>query len=323
MASHDAYLAVVLLSGDYALEQDGNEAVLRPGDMAIYDATRPHRIHCPRDFSKLILSIPRPLLRERMAGIERCAALRISGAAGVGAVASNFMRACSQNAGAFAAHESAALADQALDLVTLAAASVRPAAFALSKSRAATLARVKALIEQRLSDFALDTAMIARSAGLSPRYLNSLFGEEGTSLMRYVWRRRLEHCARHLTDPRRAGERIAEIAFRWGFSDASHFSRAFRQQFGCAPGDFRRGPGDVVQLHDAPTAGMIPAGQRTPAPTRSGIAVGGATWSTIPHGVSASSSPRTQPVPTPVCSADRSSCGTPAAAGEDTSFGRR
>ena len=124
---------------------------------------------------------------------------------------------------------------------TLAAASVRPAAFALSKSRAATLARVKALIEQRLSDFALDTAMIARSAGLSPRYLNSLFGEEGTSLMRYVWRRRLEHCARNLTDPRRAGERIAEIAFRWGFSDASHFSRAFRQQFGCAPGDFRRG----------------------------------------------------------------------------------
>ncbi|MGA2636180.1 helix-turn-helix domain-containing protein [Methylocella sp.] len=241
LASHDAYLAIVLFSGDYVLEQDGNEAVLQPGDMAIFDATRPHRIHCPGDFAKLILSIPRPLLRERMAGIERCAALRISGAEGVGAVASSFVRSCSQNASAFAAHESSALAEHAVDLLTLAAASVRPAAFSLSKSRAATMARVKALIEELLPVFTLDTTMIARRAGLSPRYLNGLFGEEGTSLMRHVWRRRLERCAKDLCDPRRTGERVAEIAFRWGFNDASHFSRAFKQQFGCAPGEFRQG----------------------------------------------------------------------------------
>ncbi len=241
LTSHDAYLAIVLLSGDYVLEQDGNEAVLQPGDMAIFDATRPHRIHCPGDFAKLILSIPRPLLRERMAGVERCAALRISGAGGIGAVASSFVRSCSLNAGALAAHESSALAEHAVDLLTLAAASVRPAAFSLSKSRAATMARVKALIEELLPDFTLDTAMIARRAGLSPRYLNGLFGDEGASLMRHVWRRRLERCAKDLCDPRRAGERVAEIAFRWGFNDASHFSRAFRQQFGSAPGEFRKG----------------------------------------------------------------------------------
>jgi len=241
LASHDAYLAIVLLSGDYVLEQDGNEAVLQPGDLAIFDATRPHRIHCPGDFAKLILSIPRPLLRERMAGVERCAALRISGAGGIGAVASSFVRSCSLNAGALAAHESSALAEHAVDLLTLAAASVRPAAFSLSKSRAATMARVKTLIEELLPDFTLDTAMIARRAGLSPRYLNGLFGDEGTSLMRHVWRRRLERCAKDLCDPRRAGERVAEIAFRWGFNDASHFSRAFKQQFGCSPGEFRQG----------------------------------------------------------------------------------
>ena len=134
LASHDAYLAIVLLSGDYVLEQDGNEAVLQPGDLAIFDATRPHRIHCPGDFAKLILSIPRPLLRERMAGVERCAALRISGAGGIGAVASSFVRSCSLNAGALAAHESSALAEHAVDLLTLAAASVRPAAFRCRKA---------------------------------------------------------------------------------------------------------------------------------------------------------------------------------------------
>ncbi len=241
LASHDAYLAVILLSGAYALEQDGNEAVLRPGDMAIYDASRPHQIHCPREFSKLILSIPRSLLRDRMAGIESCAALRIPGGEGSGAVVSSFLRSCGLNADTLSAHEASALADHAVDLVTLAAASVRPLPFSLSKSRAATMVRVKALIEEGLSNFALDTSMIARRSGLSPRYLNSLFSAEGASLMRYVWRRRLERCAKDLTDPRHSGERIAEIAFRWGFGDASHFSRAFRQRFGCAPGEFRRG----------------------------------------------------------------------------------
>ena len=90
--------------------------------------------------------------------------------------------------------------------------------------------------------------MIARRAGLSPRYLNGLFGDEGASLMRHVWRRRLEQCAKDLCDPRRAGERVAEIAFRWGFNDASHFSRAFRQQFGSAPGEFQEGTGGVGGL---------------------------------------------------------------------------
>ncbi|PNG27591.1 helix-turn-helix domain-containing protein [Methylocella silvestris] len=241
LAGQDAYFVVVLLSGDYALEQDGKEVVLQPGDMTLYDATRPHKIDCPRDFSKLILAIPRPLLRERMAGVEHSAALRISGSAGIGAVASRFLRSCGKNADEFAPNEILALADQAVDLVSLAAASVRPSGFSLSRSRALSMRRVKALVEGRLADPELDTAKIARLARLSPRYLSGLFGDEGTSLMRYVWSRRLENCAKDFSDPRRAADALSEIAFRWGFSDASHFSRAFKQRFGCAPREFRQG----------------------------------------------------------------------------------
>jgi len=239
LASQDAYFAVVLLSGGYVLEQDGKEVVLRPGDMTIYDATRPHRIHCPRDFAKLILSVPRPLFRARMAGIEHCAALRISGADGIGAVASNFMRSSSRHAGQCAPRAFSALADHALDLLTLAAASVRPTNFSLSRSRTLSMRRVKALIEDRLQEPELDTTAIARGAGLSARYINGLFGEEGASLMRYVWKRRLENCAKDMLAPQHAGSRLSEIAFRWGFNDAAHFSRAFKRRFGCAPREFR------------------------------------------------------------------------------------
>ncbi len=82
--------------------------------------------------------------------------------------------------------------------------------------------------------------MVAAGVGLSPRYINDLFRDEGTSLMRHVWRRRLENCRKDLANPAHAGQRLTEIAFHWGFNDLSHFSRAFRQRFGCSPREYRR-----------------------------------------------------------------------------------
>jgi AraC-like DNA-binding protein len=238
--SQDAYLAVVLLGGDYLLQQDGREVFLRPGDMALYDATRPHRLHCPRSFAKLIVSIPRPALRERVAGIEHCTALRIPGDDGIGAVVSNFVRSAARNAASLSAQEFTALAEPALDLLTLAATAVRPADFQLSRSRSLSLHRIKEFVERHLAEADLDAARVAAGAGLSSRYINDLFKDEDTSLMRHVWQRRLEHCRRDLRDPAHAGHRLSDIAFRWGFNDLSHFSRAFRLRFGCSPRDYRQ-----------------------------------------------------------------------------------
>jgi AraC family transcriptional activator of tynA and feaB len=116
---------------------------------------------------------------------------------------------------------------------------VRPVDYALSGSRTLAINRIKAFIEQKLADSAINATLIASSVGLSSRYINSLFADEGTSLMRYVWKRRLENCRKDMLDPVHAGHRLSDIAFRWGFNDLSHFSRAFKQRFGCSPREFR------------------------------------------------------------------------------------
>jgi AraC-like DNA-binding protein len=238
--AQDCYFAVLLLAGTELVEQDGRESLLHPGDMTVYDAARPHRLLFSSDFRKLILNIPRASLRERVAGLERFTALRIPARDGVGAVASGFLRSFADNAARLSAAESAALAEQALDLLALAIASVRPVDLAFSRSRSLSLCRVKAFLEQHLADPDLDADAVARGTGLSPRYTNKLFEDEGTSLMRYVWKRRLERCRGEMLDPAHAGHRLSEIALRWGFNDLSHFSRAFRIQFGDAPRDYRR-----------------------------------------------------------------------------------
>lgn len=177
--SQDAYFAVILVAGKYLMMQNGREVYLQPGDMTFYDATRPHRIECPADFTKLIISIPRSLFRESVAGIDHCSALHIPGSAGAGLIASNFLRSLAGQTGHLNAHEFSSLSDHALDLLTLAVASVRPVDYALSRSRTLTLNRIKAFIEQKLADSNINAALIANCVGLSSRYINALFEDEG------------------------------------------------------------------------------------------------------------------------------------------------
>jgi AraC-like DNA-binding protein len=41
-------------------------------------------------------------------------------------------------------------------------------------------------------------------------------------------------------DPLHAGKSVSAVAARWGFLDAAHFSRTFRDAFGMSPTDWRR-----------------------------------------------------------------------------------
>lgn len=237
--SQDSYFGVILLSGEYMLTQSSREVFLRPGDMAIYDATKPHRIHCPKSFSKLIITIPRKLMRERMAGIEHCTALKINGESGLGAVASNFIQSIAKEADSMRVEAFNQTTEHSLDLLTLALNSVRPENFNLSRSRSLSIYRVKDFVERNLKCPTLDTAMIVSGTGLSARYINELFYDEDMSLMRFVWHRRLEYCHQELINAAHASKRVSDIALSWGFNDFSHFSRAFKQKYGASPRSLR------------------------------------------------------------------------------------
>ncbi|MET0968002.1 MAG: acetamidase/formamidase family protein [Tardiphaga sp.] len=107
-------------------------------------------------------------------------------------------------------------------------------------TRAATLHRLCQAIERRLDDPDLTPAKVALAEGISERYLQKLFEGTGSSFTHYLRERRLQRTSADLSNPAEAHHSISEIAFRAGFNDSAHFSRAFRHRFGVSPREFRQ-----------------------------------------------------------------------------------
>jgi len=235
----DAYFVAVLLSGQYALEQNGRTATLKPGEMLLYDATQPHRIRCSGDFSKLIFAVPRSTLLARFSRPDLCTAIGLTQQHGAAMLAADFLKSWSARLPQLSQSALDSLCETSLDLLALALAEIQPNAIQSSRTQAVTLLEIKRHVELRLADPALNASGIAQTVGLSTRYINALFEQEQQSLMRYVLQRRLERCYQAIAQRQTTGLTISQIAFRWGFNDLSHFSRVFKKQYGVSPSELK------------------------------------------------------------------------------------
>ncbi|MBV9990855.1 MAG: helix-turn-helix domain-containing protein [Alphaproteobacteria bacterium] len=106
-------------------------------------------------------------------------------------------------------------------------------------SRALEL-KAKAFVKGRLGSHTLDPDEVAAAMGLSRSALYRLF-KDGGGIAFYIREQRLRRCFADLVSERGRDRQIAEIAWRRGFADAAHFSRLFKERFGCAPSQAREG----------------------------------------------------------------------------------
>jgi len=95
----------------------------------------------------------------------------------------------------------------------------------------------KSYLARRLGDsITLDD--VARAAGASPFHLTRIFHRRtGAPVHRYLIRLRLRSALERLAD---GASDLTALALELGFSSHSHFTDAFRREFGRAPSDARR-----------------------------------------------------------------------------------
>ncbi|MFY9825692.1 MAG: AraC family transcriptional regulator [Thermoanaerobaculia bacterium] len=105
-----------------------------------------------------------------------------------------------------------------------------------SRARRRYVHDAQLLLQQRFRQrFRLED--VARDLYVSPFHLCRLFKEEtGIPMHRYVNRLRLRASLEQLA----AGESLTDVALSLGFAGHSHFTTAFRKEFGRAPSEVRR-----------------------------------------------------------------------------------
>jgi AraC-like DNA-binding protein len=129
------------------------------------------------------------------------------------------------------------------DLLAATLGATRDAA-KLAEDRGVRAARIHAIkddIANNLEHGDLSVGAVAARHRVTRRYVQKLFEREGTTFSEYVLGQRLACAHRRLSDPRRAAEKIASVAFAAGFGDVSYFYRTFRRQYGLLPSDVRSG----------------------------------------------------------------------------------
>ena len=104
---------------------------------------------------------------------------------------------------------------------------------------AAWIAAILRLIETHSGDAGLNAISVARLLGITPRYVHLLLRRTGKTFTHHLLETRLQKAAELLRDPHWHEHRIADVAAEAGFSDLSHFSRAFRRRFGATPSQTR------------------------------------------------------------------------------------
>lgn len=242
----------LLLEGKAQLISGERNIKLSEGDI-IYGATGVGAtLKFSTPFRQLFVKAPRLALNPRFMSPMSLELGHLTGASGINHVLSGMLRA---------------LADVLLEISV---DELRPIELALTEflitslagekqlfglggakgARSAHLHRICQSIETLLSDPDLSPARVAEEHGVSLRYMQKLFTAEGNSFSNYVRARRLERCRADLISPQHVQLSISEICFRWGFNSSAHFSRAFRDQYGTSPREYRTAGGRVDAVSD-------------------------------------------------------------------------
>ena len=226
---------LINLAGQMVCRYDDGEVVaLGPGELLLWDSKRAHGFDAIGPAHDLSLLVPRCRVpKELVKAAERSTtAIRASAGTGLVRIATEQLRAITRELAHLTDRQLSVACANFVDTLDVAvdplAGDGRPTA------RASLANRVGRYIELHLDDPNLSPVALAAAHDVSVRTLHLAFGETGTTVSRLIRDKRLQASYRDLVRAG-SGSTVTDIAFRWGFSDAAHFSRNFKLAFGVPP----------------------------------------------------------------------------------------
>ncbi|WP_022721435.1 helix-turn-helix domain-containing protein, partial [Rhodopseudomonas sp. B29] len=240
--NHEHPLVLLPLEDGAALKTAAGHRIVAAGHLLVLPPASGWTLTFQRDLRAVVLSVACDPARNRAATLPRLQQVQSIAPSGFGELFARMLDSAARNLESLSDTEWPVTAQSLADLLpTLMRQAPATADLdAGTASRGATLQRLCQAIERRLDDPDLTPAKVATAEGISERYLQKLFGGTGSSFTHYLRERRLQRTCADLSNPAQAHHSISEIAFRAGFNDSAHFSRAFRHRFGVSPREYRQ-----------------------------------------------------------------------------------
>lgn len=233
----EEYLVTIPYRSPVEFRQLGRDVRCDPGGFILERGDEPYRFSYADSNDLLVLKVSKPLLVERLHDPDRFCAQVFNARANIGRL---FAQMASQVMQTGPVSEQAAklLGRQLVELLSLALDGQGDVKSGTSSAvRAAHLNRAKGFVRRNLMNGNLSPEKVALACGISKRYLHELFSDENGTVSQFIREQRLIACREILEAP--GTLTIAEVAYRYGFSDQAQFSRLFKAAFGKTPSGFR------------------------------------------------------------------------------------
>jgi AraC family transcriptional activator of tynA and feaB len=232
-ATEGDYLVVLMnRGGSETVSQDGEEALLRPGDAVAWDSRRPARFAVWEPLVKRSLLIPRIALEG--SGVDLAAGVVLERETAAMQLLGTYLDTLSKTLPQLSGGAITAARNATLELFRGALAPGAPTDPALT--RVALRDAVDRFLDDRLASRELGVDEVAAAHQVSVRTVNRMFAETDETFSGVLRTKRLARVREELL----AGDAsVSALAQRWGFFDASHLARSFRGAYGMTPRQYR------------------------------------------------------------------------------------
>lgn len=226
------------MRGFFHLAQDGRACVVRPGQFACHDSSRPFSLSSEPDYEQFILQVPCSAVAELLGPSQRFTGSTLGDDSPAGSAVVSFLGKLSEIFEDLSPSAATKIADIAISLITIALSNDDSIPETAGASHV-LFHRAKSLIQENCSDALLRAEDVAAKLGISHRYLQRIFQTHGLTPSGHIWHCRLRSSRRHLANPTMVNLSINQIATLNGFSDVSHFCARFRAVYGASPRAYR------------------------------------------------------------------------------------